>query len=281
MKLDQVIIVGVGLIGSSIGRDLIQKKIARQVVGVGRNRTNLAVAHKQRAIHQIAVIKKPQDLRKLAFHADLVILATPVSTIKDYLRVLCGMRVRVMDVGSTKSTLLPVARGVNFIAAHPIAGTEQSGAAGGKLNLFKGRKCLLVPTVGMSSELRRFAHQFWKALGSKIIELDAATHDRILGAVSHLPHAVAYSLVTAVAKMISVSNETRFALGGLRDTVRIAASPPEMWTDIFLENRRFVSKSLVTYQRELSRLTHLIQKNNRTGLLKFLKQAQAIRLQIP
>lgn len=284
MKWNEVIIVGVGLIGSSIGRDLIRRRLAKRVVGVGRHRGNLQFAKKEGAIHDFMVMRRPQELRRcLTPKTDLILLATPVSTIRDYLKALRGTKVLVMDVGSSKATILREAvRGrINFVAAHPIAGTEKSGAAGGELNLFQGRRCLLVPVRETSRRSLMIAKSFWRALGSEVILIDAKDHDRILGAVSHLPHAVAYSLVTAIAKLISVQNEARYASGGLRDTVRIAASPPEMWSEIFIENRRWVVPALRRYIQEIKRLSNLVQSRNRTGLQRYLKKAQAIRLQIP
>lgn len=284
MKLRRVIIVGTGLIGSSIGLDLIKRRLAREVIGVGRSRSNLQVALKKRAVHRIFVIKNPNELTKLIDdQTDLVLLATPVSTIRAYLKVLNGTQVLVMDVGSSKTTILREAtkQKINFVAAHPIAGTEKSGAKGGELNLFMRRKCLLVLSRETAPRSLALARYFWKSLGSECIELSAEQHDRILGVVSHLPHVVAYSLVRTIARLISVKNETRFALGGLRDTVRIAASPPEMWTEIFLENSRWVLPALRRYIQELKTFSHLVQTRDRHGLQRYLKKAQAIRLQIP
>lgn len=284
-QFNQVIIVGVGLIGSSLGRDLIKRKLAHSVVGVGRNLDNLKTALRQNAINQMIKLSDVNNLKAcITAETGLIILATPVGTIKSYLKALRGIseRVIVMDVGSTKGSLVREAErwGINYVAAHPIAGTEKGGAAGGQLNLFQDKKCLLIPTGKQCQTSWKRVAQLWKDLGSTVIPMKAEAHDRILGAVSHLPHAAAYSLVLAISQIISVEDEARFALGGLRDTVRIAASPPEVWTDIFLENRRHVRRSLKAYIHFLSQLEQLIESKNRLGLAKFLKKAQSIRLKL-
>lgn len=276
---NRVIIIGVGLIGSSIGMNLVRKRLAREVVGVGRNPANLREAIRRRAIHRFVRAQQRAPLLENLSEDDLVILAVPVKEIIRHLGLLTRKPL-VMDVGSTKRSIVRAAtrRKIRFVGSHPIAGTEKKGAAAGEIDLFRERICLLTPTPycrpGDLVRLRRL----WRALGAQVALMEAGRHDRLLAAVSHLPHAAAYSLVQTVSHLASVPEEVRFALGGLKGTTRIAASPPEMWNDIFLENRDFLLRALDRYRRDLGRLRSFIQKRNSRALYRFLREAQKVRL---
>lgn len=270
---NKVVLIGVGQIGSSIGLNLIKRRLAREVIGVGRSVKNLKEAVHLRAIHRYR-IGPPSDLSK----DDLVILATPVRAIVQTLKTL-STKPLVIDVGSTKLSIIREAsrRRLRFVGSHPIAGTERGGARAADSDLFRGKKCILTPTPFSSPGDRKKIESLWRGLGSEVVWMDAKRHDRLLAAVSHLPHAVAYSLVAAVDRLISIPRETKFALGGLKDTTRIAQSPPEMWHDIFLENKENVLLCLKRFKAELARLESFIRRDDSPRLMAQLKRSQAIR----
>jgi prephenate dehydrogenase len=292
---DKVVIVGVGLIGSSIGMNLVRKRMAGEVIGVGRDRANLNEAIRRRAIHRAVGAKDAVSLLAKLSENDLVILATPVRGIIHYLRRIAKVQKRakegpppnlpplIIDVGSTKSSVAKAAtrHRVRFVGVHPIAGTEKSGAAAGELHLFEGKKCLLTPTRFCRKGDLRKVRRLWSELGSETIEMDPERHDRLLAAVSHLPHTIAFSLVSTVTDLVSRQEDLKFALGGLKGTTRVAASPPEMWHDIFLENRTFLLRAMDRYLRELRKLRSYILKKDSPKILDYLRKAQEMRLRFP
>lgn len=269
----KVVIIGVGQIGASIGMNLVKRGIVREVIGVGRSVKNLKEAVRLRAIHRY-LIAIPSGLSQ----DDLVILATPVQSIVGYLKNL-PREPLVIDVGSTKASVVKEAtqHRLRFVGCHPIAGTERGGAGAADINLFRSRRCLLTPTPSSNRGDRKRIEQLWKRLGSEVVWVDAEKHDRLLAAVSHLPHIVAYSLVAAVARLISIPKDSKFALGGLKDTTRIAQSPPEMWHDIFLENKKNILLCLKRFRSELAKLESFIRRNDSPRLMAQLKKSQVIR----
>lgn len=281
---NRVLIIGVGLIGSSIGMNLIRKKMAREVIGVGRNRVNLKEAIRRRAIHRSVQVQEVQSLLKEFTDKDLIILAVPVREILHYITLLSRLKKAplVIDVGSTKLSIVKAARkkSLRFIGCHPIAGTEKSGAGAGEMGLFRGRQCILTPFGNSRDDIAKI-RKFWSGLGSEVTLMDAGRHDRLLAVVSHLPHTAAYSLMRAVGKLISKREVFQFAFGGLRGTTRVAASSPEMWRDIFLENRGQILPALGCYIKELEALRDSISRRDSGRIHQFLKRAREDRLKFP
>ena len=212
---NRVVIVGVGLIGSSIGLNLVKKKLAREVIGVGRNPKNLQMAVKREAVHRFVGSAKSLPLLESLSEDDLVILATPVRQIIETLPHLPKIPL-ITDVGSTKASIIKEAtrRGLRFVGSHPIAGTEKSGAGAGTIHLFEKRVCLLTPSRGASSRDVNRIQKLWKLCGSRTVRLSASEHDEILSWVSHLPHAVVFALVKSVGDSVSAESIERFSLGG-------------------------------------------------------------------
>ena len=278
---NKVVLIGVGLIGSSIGMNLVKKRLAREVIGVGRDPRNLREAVRRRAIHRFVGARFIPPLLANLTEKDLVILAGPVKSIIRYLKIL-PRRPLVTDVGSTKRSIVRAAteRRIRFVGSHPIAGTERSGAEAGEIGLFQGRRCIVTPAASARKKDLQKIRLLWKKMGSETILMSPKTHDRLLAAVSHLPHAVAYTLVKTAAGLIPIRALERFSLGGFKDTTRIAASSPLMWRDIFLENRRPVLKAIDRYLLELGRLRSTISDRNSQKLLRILKNPQRIRQKI-
>lgn len=280
----QVTIVGVGLIGGSLGMILKRKSLADRVVGVGRRVENLKKAVELGAIDRY-VVDSTEGVRE----ADLVVLATPVDTYDRHLKEWASylkVGVIVTDVGSVKGRLVELAeravpRGVHFIGVHPIAGKEQTGVVAATPQLFTGARCIVTPTATTDPAALERVRALWRETGSEVLEMDPHEHDKILGAVSHLPHVAAFALINA---LIDLRNHIIPSLdlaghsgGGLRDTTRIAASSPEMWRDIFLWNRDNIVRWIEAYEQSLARLKQLIKLGDAAGIEKELERAKQER----
>ena len=284
----KVVIIGVGLIGGSLGLIIKQQGLASAVIGVGRRIENLELAVKLGAIdaYESQVINAVND-------ADCVILATPVDTYAAHLRE-WGDRLPsgtiVSDVGSVKGALVEEAERllpahVRFVGAHPIAGKEKSGVAYATSDLFHGARCLVTPTKQTDSEALDKVCQLWKATGSIVSSLDPYVHDFVLGGVSHLPHVAAFALMQTLSelqgKLGSAETLLEYSGGGLRDTTRIAASSPEMWRDICLANRENLSDMIAVYIRHLEQFKDFVENTDGTGLEKIIEQAKHAREKLP
>ena len=240
-RIGKLVVIGVGLIGGSFALALKKAKMVKQVVGVGRSRKNLKDAL------QLGVIDQAEtDAAKAVAGADLVLIGAPVGQMPGiFARIAPALSPNtvVTDAGSTKQDVIAAARrhlGAHFpmfVPAHPIAGTEHSGAAAAFPELFRERNLILLPQKETKASALRLVKSAWQACGSNIVKLDAAEHDEIFGAVSHLPHVIAFALVHQLGKRRDAKRLLGFSGGGLRDTVRIAGSSPEMWRDICTANR--------------------------------------------
>jgi prephenate dehydrogenase len=287
VHFNRAVIIGVGLIGGSLGMIIRRKGLASSVVGVGRRVENLKTAVTVGAIDRYVV-----DPKDAVNDADLVILATPVDTYERHLKEWASCLqpgAIVTDVGSVKGELVERAErampaGVHFVGGHPIAGKEKTGAAAGSEELFAGRRCILTPTKQTDSQALDRIQSLWQEAGAVVLTMDPHLHDKILGAVSHLPHVAAFALMNALIDIRAQVPELDLAGhsgGGLRDTTRIAASSPEMWRDIFLWNRENVVDCIGAYERSLGELRELVQKGDAAGIEKILERAKKEREKFP
>jgi len=280
----QVAIVGVGLIGGSFGMGLKRGGLAGSVVGIGRRVENLQTAVRMGAIDRY-VAAAAEGVRG----ADLVVLATPVDTYERHLKD-WGATLKpgtiVTDVGSVKGPLVAqaeglVGEGVRFVGAHPIAGREKTGVAAGSPELFRGARCIVTPTPQTDPQALQTIREMWEAVGSTVSTMDPELHDRVLGAVSHLPHVAAFTLINALSdireRSVPELDLLAYAGGGLRDTTRIAASSPEMWRDICLWNRTNLVAMIEAYEARLKHLKGLIASGDGVGIEKELERAKVIR----
>ena len=266
---------------------LRQKKLADEVVGIGRRVENLKTAVELGAIDRY--VSDPKEGVKAA---DFVVLATPVDTYEQHLRDWAQSLFRgaiVSDVGSVKGLLVERAEAmmpanVHFVGAHPIAGKEKTGVAAGSETLFRGARCILTPTAKTHPEALATVRSLWEMAGSTVLEMDPYLHDKILGAVSHLPHAAAFALINTLVDArdhgIPELDLAGHSGGGLRDTTRIAASSPEMWRDIFLWNRDNLVAFIEAYERRLGELKRLIRAGDGAGIEKEIEQAKREREQL-
>jgi prephenate dehydrogenase len=280
----QVTIIGVGLIGGSLGMILKRKGLADRVIGVGRRVENLKKAVELGAIDRY-VVDSTEGVRE----AELVVLATPVDTYDRHLKEWASclkVGAIVTDVGSVKGSLVEQAEavmphGVHFVGAHPIAGKEKTGVVAGTPQLFTGARCIITPTKTTNPDALARVRALWRETGAVVIEMEPHTHDKILGAVSHLPHVAAFALVNALIDLrdraIPSLDLAGHSGGGLRDTTRIAASSPEMWRDIFLWNRDNIVACIEAYEQSLTRLKQLIKSGDAAGIEKELERAKQER----
>ncbi len=287
VHFQQVTIIGVGLIGGSLGMILRRKGLASKIVGVGRRVENLKTAVELGAIDRYVA-----DSKEGVRGADLVVLATPVDTydrhLKEWATCLKPGAI-VTDVGSVKGELVErsermMPAGVHFVGAHPIAGKEKTGVAAGSEQLFMGARCILTPTKQTNQQALEQVRTMWQETGSIVLTMDPHLHDKILGAVSHLPHVAAFALMNAlidIRAQVPALDLAGHSGGGLRDTTRIAASSPEMWRDIFLWNRDNVVAFIEAYERSLGELKRLIKTGDAAGIEKALERAKQEREQIP
>jgi prephenate dehydrogenase len=283
----QVAIVGVGLIGGSLGMVLKRQRLAESVVGVGRRIENLKAAVELGAIDRYV-----SDGTAGVRAADLVVLATPVDTYVQHLRAwgpALAPGCIVSDAGSVKGDLVERAEKLmpahaRFVGAHPIAGKERSGVTAASADLFRGARCIVTPTDQTDPEALRLVRELWEAAGSTVMAMDPHLHDRLLGAVSHLPHVAAYCLMNALRevqdRLLPGQDLLSYSGGGLRDTTRIAASSPEMWRDILLWNRDNLVALIELYEQELGQLKELIRAGDGPGIEKHLERAKQLRDQL-
>jgi len=284
MLFKQMTIVGVGLMGGSLGMICKQQGLVGAVVGAGRQ-----VEHLKQAVALKAIDRYSTDLAEAATGSDLLVLATPVDSFDAALKT-CVPRLApgavITDVGSVKGQL--VARmearapaGARVVGAHPIAGKEKTGVGAASLDLYRNALCILTPTQTTDPAALALIRQLWEATGARVKDMDPEMHDRVLGAISHLPHLAAFALVNAVASIQETQTPgldlQLYSGGGYRDTTRIAASSPDMWRDICLWNRDHLVQQLDLYQTHLERLKALIRAGDGEGLAREFAAAKTMR----
>lgn len=281
---NRVAIIGVGLIGGSLGMSLCARGLAGEVVGSGSRVENLRLALELGAVQRI----EDTPAEGVA-GADLVIIATPVSvTIPVLLEILPHLSpgVVVTDVGSTKAgvvrkaeSLLP--SGVSFLGGHPMAGSEQAGVRGADPYLFENAFYVLTPTSKTSPEALETGRKLAGGVGARVVEMTPEQHDQAVAAVSHLPHLLAAALVNTALQMPDSDGILPLAAGGFRDTTRIAAGNPLMWRDIFMANRDQLLEMILRFQGELDLFKNAIEKGNDDEILSKLESARALRTTLP
>ena len=279
-QLGVVSIVGVGLIGASLGLALKGAGVVREVIGVGRSSANLDQAKKMGAIDRVA------DLAEAVQSSQWVVLCVPVAQMRSIFAQLephLGSNTLITDAGSTKCDVILAAKEVlgkkvcQFVPAHPIAGGAQHGAAAARADLFQGKQTIICQLQENSAADVALVEEFWKALGSNIKRISAVQHDAIYAAVSHLPHILSYALMASVLNSEDAEQKLGHAGAGFRDFTRIAASSPEMWRDICISNKQAILKELDQYLSITQRLREMIAKEDANGLEKVFQKASQAR----
>ena len=257
-RFNKITIIGVGLIGGSIGLAVRKRRLAKEVVGVFRRSSTL-----RRAVRRGAIDRGTMDMADGVKGADLVVIATPVSLIPIMVREAARHAKKgcvITDAGSTKGWIVAeseraVSRrsGVFFVGSHPMADSEKTGVGSAVPGLLKDAACIVTKTGRTSGRALRAVVGFWKALGSRVSVMSPAAHDRSVSSISHLPHMLAFSLAGSVDP-----SDLKYAAEGFRDTTRVASSDPELWADIFLTNSKEIMSSsrcfLKTFKAVLSAL---------------------------
>ncbi len=281
LKIGKLVVIGVGLIGGSFALALKKAKAVKRVVGVGRSRKNLAAALRMGVIDEAGT-----DAAQAVADADLVLLAMPVGQMPEVMARIAPHlppHAVVTDAGSTKQDVVGYARRFlgshfpNFVPAHPIAGTENNGAAAALAELYRGRNVILTPQPETTARAQRLVRAAWQRCGARVVRLAAQEHDAIFAAVSHLPHVVAFALVNALARRPDAKKLFGFSAGGLRDTVRIAGSSPEMWRDICLANRDELLAVLDDFEDELESARAAIESGDGATLADMFEHASTAR----
>jgi len=282
---DELAIIGVGLIGSSIARAARRRQAARRIVLAD---ASVAVLERAKALSLGDAVT--DDPARAVAEADCVILCVPVGAYEGIARAMAPALkpgAIVSDVGSVKgavvTTLAPlVPKEARLVPAHPVAGTEYSGPDAGFATLFMNRWCILTPPEGTDAEAVGHVRAFWEALGAHVETMNPAHHDLVLAITSHVPHLIAYNLVGAAADLeeVTQSEVMKFSAGGFRDATRIAASDPTMWRDVFLNNRDAVLEMLGRFNEDLTALQRMIRRGDGDGLHALFTRTRAIRMGI-
>ena len=279
---NRLALIGTGLIGSSIARAARAQNAARSIVATARTPAT------RRRVAELGLADQVVENNAAAVEgADLVIVCTPVGA--------CGTVAKeigphltpgaiVSDVGSVKGAVahnmaphLP--KGVHFIPAHPVAGTEYSGPDAGFAELFVNRWCILTPPEGADAKAVEKLAAFWRLLGANVETMSADHHDLVLAITSHLPHLIAYTIVGTADELgqVTRSEVLQFSAGGFRDFTRIAASDPTMWRDVFLANKEAVLEMLARFNEDLSALTRAMRNGDGQALFDHFTRTRAIR----
>jgi cyclohexadieny/prephenate dehydrogenase len=279
-----VTLIGLGLIGSSLAHAIKRRNLAERITGYDISES----VRKRAAEIELAAIAA--DPAEAVADADLVILCSPVGSYKELAAAIAPrlkQGVILSDVGSVKSAVIrdvapALPKGVHFLPAHPIAGTEQSGPDAGFASLFDHRWCIITPSPGADAGALARLKQFWEACGSQVEVMDAAHHDLVLAMTSHVPHLIAYNIVGTAHDLEKVTEGEviKFSAGGFRDFTRIAASDPVMWRDVFLNNRDAVLEVLGRFNEDLSLLQRAVRDGNGDVLLELFTRTRAIRRSI-
>jgi len=275
-----VTIVGVGLIGASLGLALKKAGVVTKVLGVGRSKENLDQAQKMGAIDGVV------DLVEATKQSDVIVLCMPVAQMRAAFEIIephLEPRTMMTDAGSTKGDVILAAKEVlgkkvcQFVPAHPIAGGAQHGASAAKADLFQGKQTIVCPLQENSPEDTALIMGFWESIGSVAKKIGVVQHDAIYAAVSHLPHLLSYALMASVVNSEDADQKLDHVGAGFKDFTRIAASSPEMWRDICLGNRTAILQELDRYLLIVNHMRKLVAEGDGEGLEKLFNKASKAR----
>tara|TARA_Y100000591_G_C21769865_1_gene664994 strand:- start:362 stop:1258 length:897 start_codon:yes stop_codon:yes gene_type:complete len=280
----KVLIIGCGLIGSSILRAIHSKKLSKKIFILEKSTKNISKI--KRIKSNCKFIK---SINKEVSDVDLVILCTPMSQYKNIIKKLNKIlkeNCLITDVGSTKKNIVKLKdkilnKKLNWISSHPIAGSEVSGPEYGNKNLFLNKWCVIIKEKKQNLKKIHLLNKFWRKVGSKVVLMNTENHDKIFSITSHLPHLIAYNLIKTAqdSQKIQRKNLIQYSAGGLRDFSRIAASNEIMWRDIFFNNDNII-KAINLFSKNLNSFKKIIQNKNNKKLLSRLSNSKKVRTQI-
>ena len=277
MKFNKVTIIGVGLIGGSIGLAIRKKRLAREVIGVFRRASTL-----KKALKAKAVTRATMSIGEGVKSADLIIVAAPVYSIPALVKEAARHAKKgaiITDVGSTKAwirdnveKILKNARSVYFVGSHPMAGSEHAGVEFARADLLSGAPCIVAKDAKTNKTALKKVISFWASLGAKVKVMSPEAHDRSVSLISHLPHIVAFALAGAVPE-----KELQYAAEGFKDTTRVASSDPELWADIFLTNSKEIANAARLFKKYCKDILSAVGSGDYTKTVGVLKRAKAKR----
>jgi prephenate dehydrogenase len=281
VQFRKITIIGVGLLGGSIGLAAKKRRVAKEIAGFVRSKKSVSDCEKFGATDFATT-----DLLAAVSNADLIIFCTPLAQMlplaKQFLPALKRGAI-VTDVGSVKAGVvrelesLIAKSGAHFVGGHPMAGAEKTGVAAARADLFTNAVCVLTPTKKSNAAAVRKLEQFWKSFGARVLKMDSAQHDLLVSRSSHLPHVVAATLANLVLNPASPKQEAGLCANGFRDTTRIASGSPEMWRDIALANRKNLSRSLDAFISDLQKFQRTLKKSDATAVSNFFTMAKSRR----
>jgi prephenate dehydrogenase len=281
----KVCIIGCGLIGSSLARAIKKFNLSEKIVS--SNRSDIV---NKKVLELKMVNDSSSDTQKMVKDSDLIIIATPLSSYENViLKIKNSLKSGTIltDVGSVKERVISlvekaIPNNISWIPSHPIAGTEESGPEAGFSELFKNRWCILTPSKKAKEKDINTLKSFWKKIGSKVDIMDAKQHDYILSITSHIPHLVAYNIVSTSINIQEEKQSSiiKYSAGGLRDFTRIAASNPIMWRDIFIQNKANTTKEIEKFIANLEDLKNAIENEDGKKLEEIFIKTKKIRKEI-
>ena len=282
--INKFVVVGIGLIGGSLATGLKQRNACAEVIGIARKSDTCvdAVGH---GVVDRAYTSLSEVAGELGA-GDIVFIAVPtlsVKTVLEEIKQYIPETVTITDGASVKGSVQHAAEAVfgnvppQFVLGHPIAGSEKSGVTAANPNLYENHRVILTPQENTSPHHADLVTRMWQAVGAEVLNMSVEEHDQVLGATSHLPHVIAYSLVDTLAEDIKNPNIFRYAAGGFRDFTRIASSDPVMWHDIMRANKTAILQSMDLFIDNLSRLRSSIEHEDSDYLLNVFSRAKEAR----
>ena len=283
--MQNILIIGCGLIGSSLLRAIANKRIAKKIFVHEKSKSNIL---------KIKKLKLPcvveNDFKKIIPNLDLIIFCTPLG---EYEKIILKInkylssKTIITDVGSSKEKSMGIVKrklkkGIFWTSSHPIAGSEVSGPEHGVKNLFHNKWCILIKEKNTNTKHLQLLSKFWKKIGSRVVIMDSKKHDTVFSMTSHLPHLIAYNLVKTATDFEKQKKYdlVKFSAGGLRDFSRIAASNEIMWRDVFFNNQKNISKAIDLFIKNLHLFKRDIQSKNNKSLIKKLVNTKKVRKKI-
>jgi len=283
--MKKVLIIGCGLLGSSLVRRISKKKIAKKIFIYEKSKSNIVKIKKLRLPGIIV-----KSLKDGVVNSDLIIFCTPMSEYKKIIikiNKFISSKIIITDIGSSKiesSKIIKkfLKKDIHWVQSHPITGSEVSGPEHGKENIFEDKWCILIKDKKTNLKNLKFLNSFWKKMGSKVAIMNSEKHDKIFSITSHLPHLVAYNLVKSAQDFEKKQRYDliKYSAGGLRDFSRIAASNEIMWRDIFFDNKKNISKAIDLFIRNLNEFKKDINSKKNKSIIKKLIQTKKVRSKI-
>lgn len=282
--INKFVVVGIGLIGGSLATGLKQRGACAEVIGIARKGDTCNEAVKLGVVDRAYTSLK--DIAEELAQGDLIFISVPTLSVNSVLAEIkscISPGVTITDGASVKGSVQQAAMEVfgempaQLVLGHPIAGSEKSGVTAANPNLYEHHRVILTPSESTGAEHLQLVTRMWQIVGAEVLSMSVEEHDEVLGATSHLPHVIAYSLVDTLARDIDNPNIFRYAAGGFRDFTRIASSDPVMWHDIMRANKSAILKSMDLFIDNLSRLRKGIEDGDSDYLLNVFSRAKEAR----